>query len=266
MTAPALDAAFAADLRVQQPSYFSSYRVRYERFRDVAAFEAAARARPGDAVAQANLGLALFARRDLARARAQADRALALEPHLGEAHLLRGELGLALKDARAARAGYRAAIAAGLDGYEIRARLGLAELKAGDLPAAERELRRAADLDREQDEPLRELAEGLDHAGRHGEALAALEEVARRNPQLYDPLKRLVAEHALAGRWDRVRAFAPLALNVNPHAADVHLAFGRALAKGGDRAQAIFELESALLCPDADRTVIRRELDGLRRR
>jgi tetratricopeptide (TPR) repeat protein len=262
----ALDAAFAADLRARLPRYFAAYRVRYERFRDLASFEAAARARPRDAVAQAHLGFALFARRDLARAREQADRALALQPDLGEAQVLKGEIGMALKDAGAARAGYRAALAAGLDGYELRARLGVAALKAGNLAEAERELRRAADLDPEQDEPLRELQQAFEGAGRHAEALALLEEIARRNPQLEAPLNKLVRTHAAAGRWDLVRTFAPMALNVNPHAADVHLAFGRALAAGGDRAQAIFELESALLCEGADRAAIQRELDAVRRR
>ncbi|HEY3359495.1 MAG TPA: tetratricopeptide repeat protein [Polyangia bacterium] len=261
----ALDAEFRADLRARLPRYFGAFAPRYERFRDLGPWEQAARARPADAAAQARLGFAYFARRDLARASAQANRALALKPDLGEAHFLRGELGMAAMNAAAARAGYRAALAAGLDGYELRARLGIVALKAGDLADGERQLRAAAAFDPEQDEPFAQLAQALDRAGRPAEALALFEEVARRNPQAGPALTRLVTAHAAARRWDKVRELAPMALNVNPLEAAVHVAYGRALAARGERRAAAFELESALLCDPPDRAAIQQELDRLRR-
>jgi tetratricopeptide (TPR) repeat protein len=262
----AIDQAFLLDLHGRLAPYLSAYSVRYERYRDLAALERAARERPTDALAQVHLGFGLFARGMIDRAREQADRALKLHPGLGEAHVLRGEIAMARKDAAAARAAYAAALAVGLEGYELRTRLGIAALKGNDLADAQRHFARAKQLDPDGTEPYSQLAGAFELAGRRAEALAELEGLWRLDPHNGATLRKLIAGYAAAGRNDKLLAFGARALEVDPFDATVHASYARALVAVGRRAEAITELESALLCDPRDRAALERELKALRGR
>ncbi|MBI5477989.1 MAG: tetratricopeptide repeat protein [Deltaproteobacteria bacterium] len=262
----AIDAGFLFDLRGRLGPYLSAYSVRYERFRDRDALERAARERPTDAVAQVNFGFALFARGMIDRAKEQADRALKLHAGLGEAFVLRGEVAMARKDAAAARAAYGAALAVGLDGYELRTRLGIAALKGNDLADAQRHFARAKVLDPDGTEPYQQLARAFEQAGRTAEALAELEGLARLDPHNGAALRKVVAGYAAAGRNDKLLTLGARALEVDPFDAAVHASYARALAAVGRRAEAIGELEAALRCEPKDRAALERELKALRGR
>jgi tetratricopeptide (TPR) repeat protein len=260
----ALDAGFLVDLRGRLRPYLTAYAVGYARFRDLDARARAARERPTDAVAQVHYGFALFARGQVDRAREQADRALKLHPGLGEALVLRGEVAMARKDAPAARAAYAAALAAGLEGYELRTRLGIAALKANDLADARAHFARAKQLDPDGSEPYQQLGRAYEQAGRTAEALAEHEGLARLDPHNGAALRKLVAGYAAAGRNDKLLAWGARALEVDPFDPAVHASYARALAAVGRRAEAIGELEAALRCDPQDRAALERELKLLK--
>jgi cellulose synthase operon protein C len=260
----AISARLILDLRGRLGPYLSAYTVRYERFRDLPALERAARERPADPVVQVNLGFGLFSHGLIDRAQDQAARALQLHPGLGEAHALRGEIAMARQDAAGARAAYGAALKAGLDGYELRTRLGIAALKAHDLADAQRHLARAKQLDPDGTEPYSQLGRAYEQAGRAAEALAELEGLARLDPHNGAALRKLVSGYAAAGRNDKLLHWGARALEVDPFDATLHATYARALTALGRRTEAIAELETALRCAPQDRPALERELKLLR--
>jgi cellulose synthase operon protein C len=262
----AIDQGFLLDLHGRIATYLRSYAVRYERFRDLAALERAARERPTDAEAQVNYGFGLFAHGQIDRAKEQAERALKLHAGHGEAHVLQGEVAMARKDAAGARAAYGAALRAGLDGYELRTRLGIAALKANDLADAQRHFARAKQLDPDGTEPYAQLARAYEQAGRQAEALIETEGLARLDPHSGTALRKLVAAYAAAGRNDKLLQWGARALEVDPFDATAHASYARALAAVGRRAEAIAELETALRCEPQDKAALQRELQLLRGR
>src|SRR5262249_22541471 len=113
-------AAIDAELRAEVGKHTASYRAQmHVRYEELAAGAKDAAAKPNDPVVQARLGLAKLAAHDVAAAEAAAK----LAGEGKEAWLLRGEIALAKRDAKAAVAAYDKVVAQGGDGYDIRMRI-----------------------------------------------------------------------------------------------------------------------------------------------
>jgi hypothetical protein len=111
-------------------------------------------------------------------------------------------------------------------------------------------LERANELDPTQSAPLRllwRLARDARDEARELDVLARLVPLEQHEPDLHRRwLELLVA----AGRHAEAVRSGPSALFADMEGARTHVAYARALAAVGRRADARFELESALLCPD----------------
>jgi hypothetical protein len=258
LRAGALDDAFRAELARRWARYDAQYLPSQTLVLPRAAAARAAAAAPGDALAQARLGLSALAVGDRPAARAALARARALRPAADAAQaatfFLAGELALGAQDPEAAAAAFTGVLALGpaFDGYDVRVRLALAELHRNDLPATEAHLRRAIAFDDTRVEPHALLAELYAQHGREADRATELEAALALEPQNATRAKELVLASARAGRSARVLAAAPIAIFIDPADADVHAALARALAATGQAALATRAYERALLFHPAD--------------
>ena len=217
------------------------------------AVPAAARA-PGTLRNWAARGLGALRAGDLDEAKKALDRARALpQPSADEqadALFLAGEIALAQRDADAAVAAFEGLLDTGApprDGYEIRVRLALAEIKRKRDAAAEAHLRRAIELDPSRVEPHALLAEMFKSQNRIPDRLAELEAALRLDPQTDRVAKEAVLGAAKAGRSARVTDLAPIAIFIDPANPDLHAALGRALTATGKAAAGAAAFERALV-------------------
>jgi predicted Zn-dependent protease len=163
---------------------------------------------------------------------------------------LAGEIALARRDADAAVAAFEGLLdvpAPAHDGYDVRVRLALAEVRRKRLPAAEAHLRRAVDFDPTRVEPHVLLAELYKDQQRAADRLGALAAALRLEPQNDDVAKQVVLGDAAAGRSARVAELGPIAIFIDPADPDLHAALGRALAATGKTAAGAAALERALI-------------------
>jgi tetratricopeptide (TPR) repeat protein len=179
---------------------------------------------------------------------------------------LTGELALARRDAEAAVAAFEGLLDLGAparDGYDVRVRLGLAEIHRKRTAAAEGHLRRAVELDPSRLEPHALLAELYKSQSRTPERLVELAAAMRLDPQTDRIAKEAVLGEAKAGRSSRVVELAPMALFIDPGSPDVHAALGRALATTGKTAAGAASLERALVFGTQSPALIHLELAAL---
>ncbi|HJQ24180.1 MAG TPA: winged helix-turn-helix domain-containing protein [Blastocatellia bacterium] len=187
----------------------------------IASFQQALRLDPNDALADAGLsavyawGAQFYwrAHEAMPKAREMAERALALDEQLAEAH------------ASLARVRYF---------YEW------------DYAAAEREFRRALELNPGLADAHLWYGEYLALMGRFDEALAEMKQAAQ-----LDPLTPFVVIHPglptfLAGRYDESIAYALKGLEIDPNVRMIHIDLGLTYAMKGDYAKGIAELQRAI--------------------
>jgi tetratricopeptide (TPR) repeat protein len=128
--------------------------------------------------------------------------------------------------------------------------IGAAEraLAAGDLVAAERQFRAAAALASSDVRVIRLHALLLFRRGRHGEALAPLEHVARARPDDATVQHALAVSCSQAGEYDRALAAIEHACSLAPRDAGVWFNRGRLEALLARYDEAIASLEHAVAC------------------
>jgi predicted Zn-dependent protease len=179
---------------------------------------------------------------------------------------LTGEIALARRDADAAVASFEGLLDVGPpshDGYDVRVRLGLAEIHRQHQAAAEDQLRRAAEFDPTRVEPHALLAELYGAEQRATDQIAELEAALRLDPQTDAIAKQIVLAEARAGRPARVAEFAAIAIFIDPADPDLHAALGRALAATGQPAAGAAALERALALHPSDPTALHLTLAAL---
>jgi Flp pilus assembly protein TadD len=180
-----------------------------------------------------NLALALTARGETARAKAQLRQALRLQPTHPEASFNLGRLLLAEGDVEEAIVHLLAAVRGKEDLFDAQYALGLALLRAGHPAAAERRLVRALNLRPKSPDAHYELANTLRLQGRVEEAevhyLFALLESAVHVRRLYQLADRLAEQ----GEGEQAARLYETILRVRPDDAIVHSRLGLALARLG---------------------------------
>jgi tetratricopeptide (TPR) repeat protein len=247
LTVAQFDAAFRKYLATRLAPYRGTFRLPSAGVDDVAKLEIAAAAAPNDALAHARLGLGYFYAGDADKAQAAMTRALAIDPKNKIALFVMGELELRQRNRDPARKLFLTLVGVGGDGYDVRGRLGLIAIQEGDIKEAEAQLNRAKQLDPERSDPYLMLAELYESKGRKQESLAEYERYVAIEQMQFAPVKHLVVEYGKLGRWDKVRRYGELGVDINPHDGELLLALGRAHLAGKQARRALYAFDSALI-------------------
>jgi cellulose synthase operon protein C len=226
--------------------------------------------RDAAAIAEVETGLAGLAsgdRKSAEEALARAQAGAGKDPYADVAAatlFLSGELALAARQAEPAVAAFEKLLAIpGHDGYDVRVRLALAEIHRKHADAAEAHLRRAIAFDPARVEPRALLVELYGESHRDAERLVEMDAALALEPQSAKLAKELVLGLGRAGRAGRVVEVAPIAIFIDPGDADLHAAYGRALAATGKPAAAVVALEHALLFQPAEPGELHQMLAGI---
>src|SRR5690606_13352715 len=158
-----------------------------------------------------------------------------------------GRIALARQDADAAERRLRTLVASGKDGYEIRLLRAHAAAARRDDRTMARELREAVRIDPERAEAYQGLvsvAERSSDAALLLESLRALVRIDQHDREASARLLSLLGEQEA---WDEVLRYGADALFLDPHNGELHRLLGQAYLQAGKAAEALFELDSALL-------------------
>jgi tetratricopeptide (TPR) repeat protein len=242
VSAEEVDAGFRAQLRARLVRFRSQFSPP-SRAGDVATEEARVREAPGNAERHARLSLALLGVGNEQRAKAELERALALDPKQSTALWLKVQVAKTSGDRAATKRALDTLLAAGHDGYTVRMALADVVANPGERRAA---LEAAHGFDPAQASPLRSLAE-MARAAHDPEAeLSALRALAPLEENDADSYRRLLS--LLNGRkaFDEARAVGEAAIYVDVEGAETHRLYAEALAGSARKAEAEAELESAV--------------------
>jgi cellulose synthase operon protein C len=135
---------------------------------------------------------------------------------------------------------------AGLEGYDLRTRLGLSSVETGVLVDAERHFVRATELAPEQLEAWVFLARLYERTNRPREQLHAQTQAFLLDPQNARLGKEIVTGALALQRYERVLEIAPLVVFIDPSDTELQTAQGRALRSRGDYPRAVQAYEHAL--------------------
>ena len=212
----------------------------------------AAKASPNDARKQVELVIA-FAQEGKGK-EAEAALGKLLKAHPNEPHgpYLLARLQLSDKDLDGARKTLEGLATHGHDGYAVRMRLADIAEAQEDPKTMRAHLESARRFDPTQVEAIQALHDLAKKEERMGDRIAALRELSvldQHEPRASVMLLEALAE---AGLWDEARKAGPRAIFVELNDPTVHRLFADALHRGKKYDEAIFELESAMLCEPKD--------------
>ncbi len=243
---------YDAGYRSWQLARLSRYANQYlfsRKAKELGAAQKAVNDAPQDASARVDLALALAHERKLDEAKSAVAGALRLDPKHADAHFVAARIAFGEKDFDAARKHLESMREGGADGYVVQSMLAdVAEAKK-DLPRIRHHLEAAYRFDPSKSDPLRGLLEIAEHDKRADDALDILRKLAaleQHDQKVWRTLlERLVERKA----WDEARRVGESAIFVDVTGGRTHLFYARALAAQNAHEKAIFEAESALLCP-----------------
>jgi tetratricopeptide (TPR) repeat protein len=212
----------------------------------------AAKAAPQDARKQVELVLALGGEGKVKEAKGVLDAVVKSHPKDPLVAYVRARFQAESKDVDGARKTLEQLVMGGHDGYVVRMQLAdLAEAKK-DGKASRAHLEAARRFDPTQVEAIQALHDLAKKDGRKGDVIAALRELSVLDQHEPRASVRLLAALAEAGLWEEARRIGPRAIHVDLHDASVHRLYAEALSHGKQHEQALFELESAILCEPED--------------
>ena len=210
---------------------------------------------PDDPKKQIDLALALAVRRDLDGADQAVSAALAENSIDPDAHFLRSKILQAKRDPAGARQELLGMVRRGHDGYAVRMMLADLAVDAKNIEAARFEFRLAHEFDPSMVEPIQALYDMAHKEKRDAEALDWLRLAARLDQHDRKTYRLLLEGLVAAGQFAEARAVGESALFVDVENHAIHRLYATALSQTGAHPNAVFELESALLCnppkPDA---------------
>lgn len=243
---PQLDAEFRKYLEVRLAPYAGTFKLPTRGFDDVTKLEIAADAAPKDGKARANVALGYYYAGDADKAFDAANAALALDPKQPIARYILAEIAVHKQDAAKAKQLITQLVADGVDNSDLRARLAQIAESEKDLAEQEKQLCAAKKLDPERSYAYQELSELYARRGDTARSLAELEHYAFLEQMEVAPLKKLVAAHAQAGAWAKVRTFGEMAMYITPHDPEILQQLARAYQELGDGTKAIFTYDTML--------------------
>lgn len=264
----ALDQAFREDLKQRLAAYQGTFFVRPSDYSDrdglekaLKQSEAAPRTDP-----QSNLRLARLhglyaiglvrsggAQRERERVDAEIAAAMALNPSSKEALLAEAELLLKTGKKAEAEARFKALIAIGGDGFDVRQRLGDLYIDMGQQAKGIEELERAKKLDPDRSEPYERLAVVYGKQNRTDLALRELQAAARLDIMDAQLVYKLVEQLSEAKQWSAVVEYGELARHLSPYLPGLRAHIGEALLRLNKRKEAEVELQAAIRAlPEAD--------------
>jgi cellulose synthase operon protein C len=256
----AIDAEFSQRL-TQTLARYSSQFVPLDARGSLEQLSQRAAAAPKDVSAKLRVVSAALAEKQLPVAERVWAEARALEPNSADVRFLGARLAAVNGRTPAALAELGALAGAGHDGYAVQ--MAIAELTDADAqPDAFRSaLNRAHERDPSQAEPLRALWRLAQEEGDELEETRVLTELARieeRDGAVYRRLLELLLAHKSVTEALEVGA---AAIYVDLEGARTHALYARALALAGRAEDALFEFESAILCPSPPEELAAAHLD-----
>jgi cellulose synthase operon protein C len=208
-----------------------------------------ARAAPRDARKRAIFALAVLRAGNRADAKKLLVEALKLDPKQPDARYFSAELAIAERDFKRGEKLARELVADRHDGYAVQMLLVEAARLKKDVAGLRATLEAAHRHDPRQSEPLVGLSEVMRQTGNADEEINALKklvELEQHEPGPYRRLLRLLLEKR---RFEEARAIGEAGIWADVEGLEIHTSFAEALAASGDPKRALFELETALLCP-----------------
>ncbi len=239
-----LDRDFLEHTRRRLAARANDYSVDIGSYRDLTARRTAAQAAPQDALKQAELAAALFYEGNAEEAKTVLDRALQIDARQPIALFLSAEYEQARGDNAAAERAYRALLAAGKDGYDIRVSLARMAHGRNDTAAALRELQAAAAIDRDRPEAWQGIKELSTDAA---QKLAALREIVRIDQHDADSMVELLDALGAQSAWTDIVPLGESALMLDPHRTAVHRWLAEGYLQTNRARDALPEVEAALL-------------------
>lgn len=171
-----------------------------------------------------------------------------LDPTNADARFLRAELAQREHPEKAI-AILKQMVDAKQDGYAVRVLLGKLLAAAGDDPGARAALEKASSFDPLEATPHYLLAE-IAHTRADDDAeLAALRRLSQLEQHENKVYRRLLALLASKKGWEEAVRVGEVAVFADMEGFTTHRIFGEALAQTGNKERAVYELESAALCP-----------------
>ncbi|PIE18096.1 MAG: hypothetical protein CSA65_06610 [Proteobacteria bacterium] len=261
-----LDAEFRAGELKRLSHYGKSYYLDMERYAKLETWQRAAKAKPKDPQAQADLAAAYDYHRKGKLLRAQISRLEQLAPNNKTALVVRirwarhqGKQGQAEKL-------IKQLIAVGGDGYFARYSLGRVLLSQKKTTEAAWEMDKAKRFDPERKAPYQAMANAYHQQRKTKELIVELKGVADRNQQNFRTVSQLVSLLADSKDWAGVRTYGQMAYYIYPVSAKLHGMMATAYENPAPKAnlkRAIWHLETALLCQPKDPKAIHGRLATL---
>ena len=208
-----------------------------------------ARAAPNDARKRAIFALAVLRAGNRDDAKKLLAEALKLDPKQADARYFSAEIAIAERDATRGAKLARELVGDGHDGYSVQMLLAEAARVQKDLSGLRAALEAAHRFDRKQSEPLVGLSEVMRQTGNTDEEIGALKKLVdleQHEPAPYRRVLRLLLDKQ---RFDEARVIGEAAIWADVEGLETHTSFAEALAATGSPDRALFELETALLCP-----------------
>jgi Tfp pilus assembly protein PilF len=244
---PEYDRAFRAWALARLARYDGQYMFDVKPL-DVDEARALAQKSPEHAAAHVAYAVALLRAHKGDEARGELGQALKIAPDDKDAHYVLSKLAGAEKNAPEEAKELVTIKNAGGDGYTVEMGLSEAAHARHDTAAERAALEAARRFDPTQPDPLRGIFDLASDEKRDGDALDALRALAQIDQHDRRVWHLLLDRLVLAKQWDEAKRTGEAALFVDVENAGMHVDYARALAATGDHAQAVFELESALLC------------------
>jgi tetratricopeptide (TPR) repeat protein len=243
-----IDQEFRAD-SARRLSRYSSQFVPMGRVGSLAQAKQAAEGAPADAKKQTAYAFALLREGQIQAAEARLGIALKTDGKLADALFLSARIALGKKRADDAARALASMVGSGQNGFAVQMLLADAWQAKGDMTRMQSALTEAARFDPTQSEPLLALAELAKKQNQPEQELAALRKLAaleQHEPVVYRRLLR--ALNARRGYEEAVRV-GEAALYADLEGWETHALFAEALAASKMLPRAIYELETAVLCP-----------------
>jgi tetratricopeptide (TPR) repeat protein len=210
-------------------------------------------AAPKDAQAHVVYALSLLRTRKRDDAKKELAAALAIDPKNADAHFVSAKLAASDKDWNGAEQHLDAIRAAGKDGYVIRSLLADIAEEKKDKEKMRFQLEAAYRLDPSQSEPLKGLYDLATEAHREGDAIDALDKLAKLEQHDRKVWRLLLEKRVEQKQWEEARRVGEAAIFVDVTGGTTHTLYAKALSATNAHDKAAFELETALLCPMKDK-------------